>query len=281
MVQLSNWYLEKKGDGIYLAHGIVKGHPRFPDLLPIHTSAIISVKVDTDAVLIQTSNTLYFCSMKECRYLKCRDLRSQNHKNAPDGLCQWVSRLEEYIQKYEAPQWEDMPEGAILLRLGTNREYYFDSMKIRLCGDEYISVDPYVHVGMFQDSVLCMSNMGSDNCDLRYFPYKDGNLKFYGWRTDGRSVFLENVGPDPLRIEGVSGTNVYLLEPGERKEISPINASSKEKLTSKVDLYNVWDRPPLPAKMGINRDGKKFIELLDGAADGCNDTEDDKLPKGL
>lgn len=189
MVQLFNWYLEKKGGGIYLAHGIVKGHPHFPDLLPIHTSVIITVKVDTDDVLIQTSNMLYLCSMKECRYSKCGDLRSKNHKNAPDGLWQWVSRLEEYIQKYGDPQWEDMPEWDILLRLGTNREYYFGSMKMCLSGNTYRSVDPYVHVGMFQGSVLCMSNVESDNCDLRYFPYKDGNLKLYKWRRWPTSFF--------------------------------------------------------------------------------------------
>lgn len=91
---------------------------------------------------------------------------------------------------------------------------------------------------------------------------------------------MESVRPDPLRIEGVSGTDVYLLESGGCKEIppiNPINASSKEKLISEVDLYNVWDRPLFPDKMDIERDGKKFIELLDGATDGCNDTEDDKL----
>ena len=270
MTGLYHWYLEKvelknMEEEAYIAHGIVTGHPWLPELCPARTSAVTSIDVDPtapDVIFLQTHNTKYHCHMREYNYEKCGILQEEDHTHAPKGLSEWLSRLEEYAAKYSKPQYPKAPEGAILLRLGVNRRYYFDSMEINLGNGISLTTNSSIHIGTFQDSVLCTAHgelPDDENYDLRYFPFKDGNLSFYLWCPNGRPVYLENVGDRVLKIQMGRGGSVYVLQPGERRIITPETANPGAVLTSETDLYNAWDLPPIPVKTVVGEDGEKRL----------------------
>ena len=126
----------------------------------------------------------------------------------------------------------DIEENSILIRFGNNREYYLDSLWVNHDGEVVRLTDIYPHIGMFQDSILCM--MDEYRIDIRYFPYQFGNIEFYSFETDGKPVYIENFGDSEFKAE-VYG-KVYVLKPGERKLVSIENASNS-KLDNYSDMY--------------------------------------------
>lgn len=260
MTSLHQWYLTYVVGGMYILHGVVTGHPKLPDAYPIHTSYLHSVVQDEHErcrFVFRTKNTEYHLTMEDCDYKRCRRfIQMLPVPGELPGLEQWASRFEMFAQEYEKDEPAcEAPDDAILLRLGNNREYYFDSLDINLNG-AHLPTRMRPHVGMFKDSVLCGAGdmCGFDSYDLRYFPHRGGNIAFYHWESQGLPVYIENCGDDDLRIKVAQ--QECLIPPGERVLIEPTNASPGAELTSRQDLDDVRQQRNHPIKLSVDPDGK-------------------------
>ncbi len=233
MPRLYNWYIEKiKGsdEGSELwARGIVSGHERLADGMFIHTSPIMTVTIEDEIVIIQTKNTRYECSMENADYDRFTESKI-------------IADFEVFREKYDVPKEKYVPEleeNAVLLVLGNNRHYYFDSYHVNYNGKCESMYDVHPHIGMFQDSVLCMLYFEDRCVDYRYFPFKRCHVEFYSWEDDFKT-YVENCGDDPLYIS-FSGS-VYKVSPKERTLLSVENAEKERISLCTVDLYDVWGR---------------------------------------
>ena len=68
---------------------------------------------------------------------------------------------------------------------------------------------------MIQDSVL-IGDM--ESMDFRFFPYYGNKISFYVWRTTCRTVYVYNLGPEPIRFECLAGD--YLIPSGTVKKLN-------------------------------------------------------------
>ena len=94
-------------------------------------------------------------------------------------------------------------------------------------------VDPYVHSGMFQDSVLYMKYAMKDDpysLDFRYFPRGFGDvIETYSWSDNIKVVVIKNMLDRDLTFNGER------VKPGETKEFT--DETHREGLIS-PDCYN-------------------------------------------
>ena len=237
MTRLYQWYAEAIPGGRIILHGVVTGHRKLPDGMFIHTSPIRQVSRDPereDGYIFESKNTKFHVSMEDFDYGQC----VVSNNSAIPGLDLWLSELETYSKRYAGKETSCAAEcGSILLRLGNNHEYYFDAMDVNPGPGEHLRGEMHPHVGMIQDSVLCWAG-GEVWCsyyDLRYFPYRGGNLEFYAWDAGGLPVYIENSGDSELRVK-LNGA-VYLIAPGSRVLMERANAMPRAMLTSEQDLY--------------------------------------------
>lgn len=265
MTSLHWWYLEHIGDGRYILHGIVTGHPKLPDAYSIHTSYLLSISQDEQNpsnFVFQTKNTAYHQSMEDCHYERClRFVQAYPTNPKLPGYDQWAAQLGDFVRQYEQQERPacEASAGSILLRLSNCQQYYFDSMDICTDGATHIPTKMRPHVGMYQDSVICRADLCSYEHDLRYFPHRAGNIDFYHWEPEGLPVYIENSGNVELHIE--IKKLVYLIAPEERLLITPDHAKPWLTLTSRQDLYDVWDLRQPPDDLPPNPNAKKLVYL--------------------
>lgn len=220
-----------------MANGIVTGHIKLLDAMPIHTSDIKYLELDDtgESVIIQTQNTKYICDIKSMKIDKVKEFIDKNKNND----ISWLKHLEKAVELYkDYEETFEIEDGTILLVLGNTKPYYFKYFGILKDGIKEEIVRPDVHVGMIQDSVLCMKFINENlNIDLRYFPYQFNNIEFYSFENEGLDVFIENCGENTLRVK--NGSYVYEIKPNERVKITPENAVENKELTSNKDLYSI------------------------------------------
>lgn len=227
MARLYKWYIEKKNkansDSVLWARGVVSGHIRLPDGMFIHTSAIVSVSLENETVIIQTLNTRFECKMEDADYEKFTETNM-------------IERFAEFKEKYDIPKVKyepDLKANEVLLVLGNNRQYYFDSYHVNYQGKKKSLYDVPAHIGTFQDSVLCQCFINRCCIDYRYFPYKGCHAEFYSWEKHFKT-YIENCGDDPLYVT-VYG-NVYMIPSKERILVIPQNAQKEKPHLSHIDL---------------------------------------------
>lgn len=252
--------------------GVVTGHRKLPDGMFIHTSPIRRVLRDPereDGYIFESKNSSFYVSITDYDYGQCA---VEDNGTIP-GLDLWLSGLEEYSAQYAEKKASCAAEpGTILLRLGNNREYYFDAMDVDPGTGERLSGQMWPHVGMVQDSVLCCAGdePGCSLYDLRYFPYRGGNLEFYVWDTGGLPVYIENSGDSELRV--CLDRAVYLIKPGSRVLMEKANSQPGAALTSEQDLYDVMFFDPLS--------DKKLQELVNMLKEKVNTEEETNHDEG-
>ena len=226
---LHYWYVDENtddatGEKYMCAHGIVTGHNRIADTHRIHTSEVLATENDrfTGEALIHTRNSLYYCPLAYCDFDK------------QDGFPLLISDYEivkaEYKDKRECPSIE---AGKVLVVLSNFDRYYFHSLYYLPEGAcEKAEYRSCAHIGTFQDSYLIW--MEEHPINISYFPHFQ-NIEFYSQETDGKPLYLENIGDVPLYAKTLSGT--ICLQPGERKEVTEENAEENPPMLPKGDLY--------------------------------------------
>ena len=228
-LMLHYWYIEKQeidGCEYEIAKGIVTGHSRLPDSVKTYTSPVRGVRIDEKAgeAVITTENSVYYCPLEYCRFRK--------QDGFPDILPDYEKLKEKYRDKRPYPSIEP---GKVLLTLANFCEYYFHS--VYYVPEDSVENEPFdysgwAHVGMLQDSYLI--NVEGTEIDLRYFPHFR-NIEFYSMDTEGRPLFLENIGDVTLYAKTYCGT--IKLDPGDRKEVSRENAEDTPPVLPGGDLY--------------------------------------------
>lgn len=185
MYILKNWYIENNN-----AFGNVIGNPKFIEGLSIHTSKIQDIKIDEEKeeAIIITRNSEYHCPLDSCKF------------NWLESKHPMIDKIKEFESKIHEKYEFELPEENIVLIEFDNTEYKVHRMVARYNGELYFMDEPYIHLGMVQDSVLL--RLGHNKgffVDIRFFPYSD-SIEFYTWHTDF-NVILKNVSSKPFVIK--------------------------------------------------------------------------------
>lgn len=232
-------YLEGDEDGGW-ANGRVYGNPKFFEGYSIHTSWIQKMSLEGTELTIHTRNSIYQCSLEE--FSGSEEERQQTVAllkvflpNFPEEKLGWVEPpelpsnremrlggregLSAIGKKLEG--LEGLAEGSYILCVDSRHSYdYFFSGFFQKTAEGAVQLVlemPYVHLGMFQDSVLCHNELAGHEgyFDLRYFPQGDGIKLYHALYDLGRVEHPDeealqairyvvcNVGDCPIRVDDV------------------------------------------------------------------------------
>lgn len=233
MPKLYKWYIDKHKmsdkNEVLRAHGIVTGHNKLRDTTFINTSEVKTVIIENGIAIVQTRNTRYECDL-ECAQYDLFDVP------------EIIPNFDLYKMIYASEQKNKrvaLENDGVVIILGNNREYYFDSIYIKFQGEEKYSNQVQPHIGMFQDSVLCILDTEKISIDYRYFPYQNFHVEFYSWMRE-IDTYIENCGDKTLFV--TAEHRVYKILPQDRKKIIEENAEGAISDLNHTDLYDVWDR---------------------------------------
>ncbi len=228
-IKLHYWYIDERdygGKSYTIGHGVVTGHYRLTDSTDMHTSEVRAIYVDEEEkeLILTTRNSVYHCPLAYCRF------------NKQDAFPDIIPGYEELKKKYQdSIEWPSIEAGNVLLVLADFCEYYFHSVYyVPEEAEEKIPLkyEGFAHVGSFQDSYLI--NIPEARMDLRYFPHYQ-NIEFYDMDTQGRPLYIENVGDSVLYVVTFVGT--IRLAPGDRKLVSEENVEKETPMLPDGDLY--------------------------------------------
>ncbi len=190
MPVLHHWKLSVWGDTV-LAHGLVTGHPRLPSGSFCHTSPIREARLEDSALTLLTASGN--------RYILGADAIDPSHlEETAEGLERlglapaaegWGRARQEEMARRRARLAQELLPGELLLDVaGTDAL----AAVFRTAQGELVEVEPDVHVGMFQDSVLVTDWQGG-TVDFRYFP-KEDRLEPYHLSDGLTAIRLNNLG---------------------------------------------------------------------------------------
>ncbi len=191
MPVLHHWKLSVWGDEV-LARGLVTGHPRLPSGSYCHTSPIQTAQAEEDALTLVTA--------WGNRYIRGADAIDPGHLEetakamerlglAPDAAEGWARARQEEMARRRARLAQELLPGELLLDVaGTDAL----AAVFRTAQGELVEVQPYVHLGMVQDSVLVTDWQGG-TVDFRYFP-KEDRLEPYHLSDGLTAIRLNNLG---------------------------------------------------------------------------------------
>lgn len=194
MPTLFSWYLSGHGPD-FRAYGIVSGHPKLPEGMKIHTSVLVSMIEAEGGILMETqSGNLYDLRPEELG-CKASSLPAPELLGMPSEFWQYCARAREQADKDREAALSALNVSGVLC--------------LRVAGSTVLSalwagrsglvrrVGPYVHYGMFQDSVLIQGFMEDavEVCELdfRYFPYPN-RIEPYQISEDIKTILIVNEG---------------------------------------------------------------------------------------
>lgn len=212
MLSLKNWYLKLNAIGMFLS-GDVFGHYRLEDGDFINTSTIKEV------YLLEKKKYVFETYSGSCYQLAEEDMDKEH-----------LEQTKAFMEKIEIIQSETLSEkiekGNALLekkrkirekalenamtwsqKYMKNQELYLivDGIKILKAvvkyEDSVYEIEPSVHVGMIQDSVL-ICDMEHGNVDFRYFPRN--RIETYRWSKNLECIYLHNIGDGYILFNGFS-----------------------------------------------------------------------------
>lgn len=178
----------------------MSGHPRLSDGTHIHTSVLVQVIVDTEGhcLLLVTHSGNHYC-------LAGGDIRTEKWERTDKNLNLFgVSSfgkcaVADAVRKKEKMGKElekRLSENELFLMMLGERctEAFFKDS-----GDIIHELDVKVHIGMFQDSILCAR---TDVADLRYFPKGLGTpeIEPYHVSSNIERIHLYNMGTSDILL---------------------------------------------------------------------------------
>lgn len=225
-IRLYNWYAKeytKDSNSCLIGKGVVTDHPSIPDTSRMSTSNVKAIYTDLEheEVILTTINNVYHRPIEDCCWLRQDDF--------PDLLPDYDLAK----AKFKNREDHSIEPGKVLLVLSDHDEYYFHSLFFRETkNSELCNYCGYSHVGMVQDSYLIEAE--EVRIDLRYFPHFK-NIEFYSEDTDGKPLYLKNIGTSALFVKTSKG--MIKLAPGDRKEVCTENVVGNCLTLPKGDLY--------------------------------------------
>lgn len=218
---MTQWWIGEREGGISV-HGTVYGR-RECEGRTLHSSWIVGASLEGETVVVETVNSVYACPLSECRDAgTLKELvgieGSGLSAHAAERAAGLVGTLREERKAAEAAQIEPLVPGRhrkfVFIEFDTRAGTCFSRMLVKAEeGDVMLERgEVYVHVGMFQDSVL-LPWPDIPCAEFRYFPdYR--HVRFYQFAGDRGPVYVANCAESdgPIRVETPEGC--YLLPPG-------------------------------------------------------------------
>lgn len=267
IVNMSNWELYVYNERYYLS-GIADKHPKLGRNTYIaYTSKLEKYSFEEDVLTYETMNTKYKCALKYMntkpygnvvpeykRELIKRDETSDSMLDKiiaasvrlsvgvelDDGFVAHILKIAEAgkaeLESMKAADDDRMIEIAKryddCIYIEVSNIDAGDKLAYHL-GNKCGTIDPSVHSGMFQDSILYMKyrqNEEDTALDFRYFPRGLGDcIETYSWSDNIKQAVIKNICDHSIRF------NEQEIAPGETKAFT--TKGHKESLIS-PDCYN-------------------------------------------
>lgn len=207
MIKLNGWFINKRKEGQhYHAHGISTGHPKLCDGMDITTSAIESLRFDSDSNRIimmthsqneyelllsqvslgdieETNTALESFGLSALDIDKCRRLKEESGKQLLDKVKSVLKNSELYLQI----------SGVLV------QKAFFRNSKGEI---REVGVSP--HIGTFVDSYL-VTDWKYGEVDFRYFDKLSG-IEPYHWSDGLEALQIDNIGSEDITF--LSGDNI-------------------------------------------------------------------------
>lgn len=210
MPTLYCWSLYLTSDGAILADGTASGHPKLPDGLSVNTSPVEKAWVEDGVLMLLTRSGNRYSLPPEA---------ISPRQQGKTAVC--LERLG--LSAGLVEQWENARQEADKARLeriesGSKAgELYLEvagcatlAAFFRSAQGTLVEIRPYIHVGMFQDSIM-LTDWSGGTVDFRYFP-KGDKIEPYHFSDGLTAIRLHNRGVNPVTF-GVQGKET-LCPPG-------------------------------------------------------------------
>lgn len=203
MFQLTDWFIERIGEGLYVVWGYLSGNKRFQDGTYVHTSQIVSIEQTPDSQCLMTGTVSgsTYCMKKQDIY---SEKLSMTDKYLTElGLPEFCGDAVRCMEQAKAEEMHEADEllsvdELLLLMVGTACQgAYFKG------GDGIHELRVEIHADMFQDSIIC-SQTGV--ADFRYYPMEGDEpvMDSYHASSNIRRILVKNLGKaDILFQQGV------------------------------------------------------------------------------
>lgn len=199
MPALYHWKLGICEDSV-LAWGLVTWHPKLPNGLFCHTSPVREACLESDALTLVTSSGHRYALQPEAMAPNGLEETAEGLEKlglSPALADEWAQARREADERRRARLTGDLAPGELLLEVvGVNAFAAF----FRTEEGELTEVRPYVHTGMFQDSVL-ITDWDTGTVDFRFFP-KGDRLEPYHISDGLTAIRLCNLGAAAVTFGG-------------------------------------------------------------------------------
>ena len=197
MIQMFDWYIEKIDSSSYLARGYVSGHPKLSDGTHIHTSHIVQAEESgRQAVMLVTHSGNQYRLAGEDICCEKAEMTEENLKVfGVRDFCKNAVPLSARKKKKKCRELGECLSGRELYLelLGENcmGAYFKDGSG----GIQELRV--MVHMGMFQDSILCLKEGVTD---FRYFPkgFASPEIETYHVSSNIERIHIYNRGKEKI-----------------------------------------------------------------------------------
>ena len=231
-------------DGEYNLSGTADVHPRLGrNVYVATTSTLVKASLEEDVLIYETRNTVYHCPLKYMMVSPYGNVvqeyreelaRLDTSENALDRIIAAAAKMSlgepEEQEKQRLLEIAGKYEDCVYIEVSS---VHSGSTLVYHLGDAVGIVNPGVHIGMFQDSVLYMKYATEeDPCalDFRYFPKGFGDvMETYSWSDNIKQAVIKNQKGYSLIF------NHEEIAPGETKVFTP--DTHKQGLFS-PDCYN-------------------------------------------
>lgn len=200
-IDLFQWYMAERAGECH-AWGYVSGHPEMAEGDWIHTSQIVKAEENTEkqCLMAETASGNIYCFAK-------KDIHFENMETTRQCLIKWG--LSEFCRDAVEAGFEVEQERQSICRQRLAENELFLEMLGCSCLAAYFKdvdgVHPLnvnVHVGTFQDSVLCRK---TGVADFRYFPQGDitPTVETYHASNNIKGLLVKNLGRVDIRLNSM------------------------------------------------------------------------------
>lgn len=236
IINMSRWMIHTYKDWIYLS-GIADNHPKLGiNAYVSQTSEIKEVVSYKDNILkVKTHNSIYVCPIKYLskRFVK-NDIPNINtikpelykvillvNKLADkdimdDSKQRYLNMIDLGEEELKQKKEEDNTRLISIVKDKENSIYlevsnisYGNTLAYNINGETGV-IEPEIHVGMFQDSILYMLE---NKVDFRYFP-KGTLMEIYSWSDNIERVIIKNIKKYDIKVDE------QLIKAGDTVEIN-------------------------------------------------------------